>query len=75
MKTTKNKNFLLRAVNIAFVVFAISACSERDINTLDLATNFPVTPEVFIDGFSENLKYDAWGKVTAFDVDYSVKYK
>ncbi len=75
MKTIIKKDFLLKAVNIAFAVFAISACSERDISTLDVATNFPVTPEVFIDGFSENLKYDAWGKVTAFDVDYSVKYK
>ena len=75
MKTIIKNNFILQAVKIAFLVFAFSACSERDLTTLDLATNYPTTPEVFIDAFSENLNYNAWGKVTAFDVDYSVKYK
>lgn len=75
MKTIIKNDFLLKIVSIALLTFTFTACSERDLTTLDLATNFPTTPEVFIDAFSENLKYDAWGKVTAFDVDYSVKYK
>ena len=70
MKRIKIKN---RLALIAFLIVAVSC--ERDTSQLPLATNYPTTPDVFLDGFSSNLKYDAWGKVTAFSLDYDVKYK
>ena len=75
MKTIIKSKITTKVLLGAFVIFGVVACSERDLTTLELATNFPTNPEVFIDGFSSNLKYDAWGKVTAFDVDYNEKYK
>ena len=59
---------------IAFLLLAVSC--ERKLDGLELAT-YPTTPEVLIDGFSTGLYYAAYGtsKVTAFNVDYSVKYK
>jgi len=65
---------LINKLTLLTVLFVAVSC-ERDTSLLQLATNYPTTPEVFLDGFSSNLKFDAWGKVTAFDVDYSVKYK
>jgi hypothetical protein len=75
MKKIIKSDLAIKALFSGFFLLSTLACSERDLSTLDLATNFPTNPEVFIDGFSSNLKYDAWGKVTAFDVDYDVKYK
>lgn len=58
----------------ACVVFAPSC--ERDPNELALAT-YPTTAEVFIDGFTGDLNYAAFGgsDVRAFQVDKEVKYK
>ncbi|OIP83310.1 MAG: hypothetical protein AUK44_05635 [Porphyromonadaceae bacterium CG2_30_38_12] len=56
------------------ILFLVASC-ERDTTQLPIATNYPTTPDVFLDGFSSGLKFDAWGKVTAFDVDYTVNYK
>lgn len=55
-------------------LLSFTSC-ERDLNVLESAT-YPDVPEVFIDGFSAGLNYAAFGgsKVTAFDVDYNVKY-
>lgn len=49
---------------------------ERDLDELDPAT-YPTTAEVFIDAFSPDLGYAAFGgsDVRAFDVDTDVKYK
>jgi hypothetical protein len=73
--TNKKFNYSLFALlTTLFLVMAVSC--TRDIDVLEPAT-YPVTPEVFIDGFSAGLNYAAFGgsKVTAFDVDTEVKYK
>ncbi len=75
MKKIIKSNYLISVLLSAFFLLAIVSCSERDLTTLEVATNYSTTPEVFIDGFSRNLKYDAWGKVTAFEVDFAVKHK
>jgi hypothetical protein len=56
----------------AFSLFSFTGC-ERDFDELDEAT-YPTNADVFIDGFSAGLDYEAWGDVTAFDVDYSTSY-
>ena len=64
------------SITALIAMILISVSCERKLDGLELAT-YPTTPEVFIDGFSTGLYYAAYGtsKVTAFDVDYSVKYK
>ncbi len=59
---------------LACTVFFLSC--ERDLNDLDPAT-YPTTADVFIDAFSPDLGYAAFGgsDVRAFDVDTDVKYK
>jgi len=56
-------------------ILLIGASCERKFDGLPLAT-YPTTPEVFVDGFSSGLYYAAYGtsKVTAFSVDYNIKY-
>ncbi len=73
MKKIKS-NFIANAALTVFILLVAVSC-KKDTANLELATNYPTTPEVFIDGFSSGLNYDAWGKVTAFDVDFAVKYK
>ena len=69
-----NKTYYSITALFAFILMAVSC--ERKLDGLELAT-YPATPEVFIDGFSTGLYYAAYGtsKVTAFNVDYNVKYK
>ncbi len=64
------------SITALFAILLIAVSCERKLDGLELAT-YPTTPEVFIDGFSTGLYYAAYGtsKVTAFDVDFSVKYK
>ncbi|MCE7921595.1 MAG: carbohydrate-binding protein [Haliscomenobacteraceae bacterium CHB4] len=59
---------------LAFTALFFSC--ERDLNELDPAT-YPTTAEVFIDAFSGDMGYAAFGgsDVRAFDVDTDVKYK
>lgn len=71
------KRNIFNLLIIAFTIFSsllITSC-ERDPNVLEPA-DYPVDPEVFIDGFSAGLNYAAFGgsKVTAFDVVNDVKY-
>lgn len=56
-------------------VVLFTSC-KRDLDELDPAT-YPTTAEVFIDGFSPDMGYAAFGgsDVRAFDVDKEVKYK
>ncbi|TVZ53356.1 carbohydrate binding domain-containing protein [Dokdonia sp. Hel_I_53] len=65
--TFLNKTFYAFAKAVILLLFV--GCQPDDEN-LELAT-FPTTAEIFIDGFSAGLQYDAFGesKVTAFDVD------
>lgn len=64
----------LIALFAAIMLVWTGSCT-RDFDELELA-KFPAIPEVFIDEFSAGLNYAAFGgsKVTAFDVDYEVKY-
>ncbi|MEI8047971.1 MAG: Ig-like domain-containing protein [Bacteroidota bacterium] len=64
------------SITALFAILLIAVSCERKLDGLELAT-YPTTPEVYIDGFSTGLYYAAYGtsKVTAFNVDYSVKYK
>lgn len=72
MMKTKYKYSALTVLSMFALVLFVSC--ERDLDELELAT-YPVNGEVFIDGFSSSLEYEAWGDVTAFDVDNEVKYK
>ncbi len=69
----KIKSICSIAALLTILLMAV-AC-ERKFDGLQLAT-YPTTPEVFVDGFSSGLYYAAYGtsKVTAFSVDYNVKY-
>lgn len=67
-------NFIASTAMAVFMLLVAVSC-KKDTANLELATNYPTTADVFIDAFSPGLKYDAWGKVTAFNLDYTVKYK
>jgi len=66
----------MKKVNLKYLIYTLLsgwmmlfvACSERDITTLSLAT-YPTTPEVYIDGFSSTLDFNAWGKTTNFQTE------
>lgn len=73
MKKIKS-NYITGTLLTAVTLLAAFSC-KKDTANLELATNYPNTPEVFVDAFSRDLKFDAWGKVTAFNIDYDVKYK
>jgi hypothetical protein len=73
----KKRNILYAIITFFTIISALFFTScERDPNVLEPA-DYPVDPEVFIDGFSSGLNYAAFGgsKVTAFDVVTDIKYK
>jgi len=70
----KNNNLRLVAILTTSILLVTAGC-EKDTSKLELAANYPTTGEVFTDAFSSGLNYDAWGKVTAFSIDYSTRYK
>ncbi len=74
MKYIKIKPFAI-ALSLALSLFSMLGC-KRDLDELEPAT-YPKIPEVFIDNFSEGLQYAAFGgsDVTAFQVDFDVKYE
>lgn len=74
MKYIKIKPFAI-ALSLALSLFSMFGC-KRDLDELEPAT-YPKIPEVFIDNFSEGLQYAAFGgsDVTAFQVDFDVKYE
>lgn len=61
---------------IVGLILVLSNGCAPDEDELQEAT-FPITAEVFIDGFSGGLQYDAFGdsRVTAFDVDTDVTFQ
>lgn len=67
----KYKNHILPAVCV--MAMAAAGCT-RELDTETLAS-YPDLAEVFIDGFSSDLQYQAWGKVTNFSVDYDEVYE
>lgn len=68
-----SNNRIFRHVIAAAAVLLFTAGCTRDIDT-SVPAAYPDIPEVFIDGFSSDLQYQAWGKVTNFTVDYDEKY-
>lgn len=66
------KNFTNRLICMSAMALVIAGC-ERDIDT-DTLASYPDVAEVFIDDFTSDLQYAAWGKVTCFDVDKEVAY-
>ncbi len=73
MKKIKYNHIAYTLLTAIIITLAVSC--KKDTSKMEIATNYPTTPEVFIDAFSRDLKFDAWGKVTAFTIDYAVKYK
>lgn len=73
MSTSRKYNYYLILITAFIIVLSIGC--NREIDDLEVAT-FPTTAEVFIDGFSEGLSYEAFGgsKLTAFEVDTDVAY-
>jgi hypothetical protein len=74
MQTNKlfhNSFYLL----LAFLLLAGVSCKKRDVSELEAPT-FPVRAEVFIDDFTPDLTYDAFGgsDVKAFDIDRKETY-
>lgn len=66
------KSLLYKLIGLSALPFVLVGC-EREINTANLAS-FPENPDVFIDEFTSDLQYAAWGKVTSFDVDRKEVY-
>ena len=66
------KSLLYKLICLSILSLTVAGC-EREINTENLAS-FPENPDVFIDEFTSDLQYAAWGKVTSFDVDQKEVY-
>lgn len=58
-----NKINILLQLSVAIVVISMASCSERELSTLQPATN-PTTAEIFTDGLSGGEDFNAWGKST-----------
>ncbi len=76
--TRMKKNQSLRYVLLALtgiMIFVAAGCKKRDMTDLQPPA-FPTTAEVFIDDFTPDLAYAAFGgsDVTAFQVDNQVSY-
>ncbi len=72
MKNRKYNYTAITLITALFLAFTLSC--EREFDNLTPA-DFPSNGDVFIDGFSAGLAYEAYGDVTAFDVDNDVRYK
>lgn len=70
----KNINSIWSIAAVVTILFIAVGC-ERKLDGLKLAT-YPTNGVVFEDGFTTGMYYSAFGtsKVTAFSLDYSVKY-
>lgn len=73
----RQKNFMLHTLYFCtgLLLLAVAGCKKRDVADLQPAT-FPSTAEVFIDDFTGDLAYAAFGgsDVRAFQVDKAVAY-
>ena len=75
MTKMKNRKYSYSAIILVTAFFiAISYSCERKFDDM-IPADFPTNGDIFIDGFSEGLAYEAWGDVNAFQVDKDVKYK
>ena len=70
----KTNTFRIICLSLFSAVLLLSC--ERSIDDLEPVT-FPAKGEIFIDGFTGDLEYDAFGgsDVRSFEVDMDVKYK
>ena len=71
-----NIKYNFRALVIAVIMLGLFLGCERKDEDIRPAT-FPNTAEIFIDGFSPGLEFNAFGdsKVTAFAVDENVSFE
>lgn len=74
MQTNKLFHHLFHTL-LAFLLLAGISCKKRDVSDLETPT-FPVRAEVFIDDFTPDLTYDAFGgsDVKAFQIDRTDTY-
>jgi hypothetical protein len=71
MKRTKYRYSVITLV--AALIIVISYSCEREMEGMQPA-DYPTDGDVFIDGFSTGLGYEAWGDVSAFEVDKEISY-
>lgn len=69
----KNKINFSGKLLIAAAFLSLVGCT-RDIDTEVLAT-YPDISEVFMDDFTSDLQFQAWGKVTNFSISTETKYE
>ncbi|MFK7906608.1 MAG: hypothetical protein AB8B69_15865 [Chitinophagales bacterium] len=70
----KNINYYYRIITpLLIVLLLISFGCSREIDELEPAS-FPTNGDVFIDGFSGGLQYNAFGNVTTFSVEENEVY-
>ena len=71
----KSTIYNINALLLLLLMMSTASCTH-DVDGLDSAT-YPTTSDVFIDSFTGDLQYSAFGgsDVKAFDVDKEVKYK
>ena len=71
-----NKSLHIIYAFLVGCLMSLALSCTHDINGLELAT-YPQVAEVFIDNFTGDLQYAAFGgsDVEAFDIDYGTKYK
>ena len=72
MTTIKKYKYAISTIVLLTLITFVSC--ERETDELELAT-YPTTADIFIDGFSPGLDYNAWGDVTNFSLDNEVTYK
>jgi len=70
-----NNNIIKNSILLGLTIFTSISC-ERNLTDDAILSTYSKNPEVFIDTFSPNLGYGAFGgsKYSAFSVDTQVKY-
>ncbi|WP_339896058.1 glycosyl hydrolase family 16 [uncultured Algibacter sp.] len=69
------KNNYTKTLGLLSIVFITVLSCERDISDEAVPASFPSTSEVFLDGFSGGMQYQAFGDIFNFEVDNDVTYK
>lgn len=68
-----NKKLYKAGLYLAVAVLPIISSCERSIDT-DIPATSPQISDVFVDGFSAGLEFQAWGNPTNLSVDNDTKY-
>ncbi|GAA4891779.1 hypothetical protein GCM10023311_15240 [Flaviramulus aquimarinus] len=69
------KNSYTKTICLLAMVFITALSCERDISDDAVPATFAPTAEVFIDGFSGGMQFQAFGDIYNFNVDNDVVYK